>query len=136
MGARTPRREVSLYLISTHLAPALVGAFSLSHLTSAVRREGGRTVKYSTFDIMLVRGSSTELPQNGGKIIRLSIHVSDHLKTYIFERLPTACCRIRGLRGSGIAGNGSIHRLYRPQTAQLPGRLRCGQPGETITREP
>jgi hypothetical protein len=37
--------------------------------------------------------------------------VSDHLKTYIFERLPTACCRIRGLRGSGIAGNGSIHRL-------------------------
>jgi PAS domain S-box-containing protein len=37
--------------------------------------------------------------------------VSDHLKTYIFERLPTASCSLRGLRGSGIAGNGSIHRL-------------------------
>jgi hypothetical protein len=37
--------------------------------------------------------------------------VSDHLKTYIFERLPTVRCRPRALRGSGIAGNGSIHRL-------------------------
>jgi hypothetical protein len=37
--------------------------------------------------------------------------VSDHLKTYIFERLPTVRCRLRALRGSGIAGNGSIHRL-------------------------
>lgn len=36
--------------------------------------------------------------------------VSDHLKTYFFERRPRRNCR-------GIVGYGSIHRLRRPQIA-------------------
>ena len=47
------------------------------------------------------------------------LHVSDHLKTYLFGlRPPVLRRRLRGLH-SGIVGNGSIQRLTRPQIAHL-----------------
>jgi hypothetical protein len=53
--------------------------------------------------------------ENSGWSYRLNLFcgkgVSDHLKTYILERLPTALGCLFGVRHSGIAGNGSIHRL-------------------------